>query len=176
MVVSQFVQTYTGRRLYFDDPDPVEIDLTDIAQALLHLNRFTGHAGRYSVATHSVAVLHCAIEMGADRATQRAALMHDAHEAYVGDVSTPLKRVLGPAWAAVERRVEQAVVSRFGLQISADQRRLVHLADSMVTHAEARLFLGPTAHEWALYPWDRFDAIVDTLPSFVQSCADLRIR
>lgn len=60
-----------------------------IAHSLAQINRF-GHASRpYSVAEHSLLVCEIVKSMGLDCHAQRAALMHDAHEAFTGDVATP---------------------------------------------------------------------------------------
>lgn len=74
-----------------------------IAHSLAQINRFTGHASRpYSVAEHSLLVCEIVKGMGLDCHAQRAALMHDTHEAYTGDVATPIKAVLGVDWLAFE--------------------------------------------------------------------------
>lgn len=148
------MMTVSGRRFHFDNPDPDEIVLSDIAFALAHLNRFTGHAGTYSVATHSLNVLRCALDRGASGQEARAALMHDAHEAYVGDVSTPLKIAIGPAFAAIDRRAACAVADRFKFDPDLE---IVRRADRMVTHAEALHFIGDEAKSWATEPWREFD-------------------
>lgn len=153
MTQGPYMMTRSGRRFYFDNPDPSSIDLADIDFALRHLNRFTGHVGTYNVAVHSVNVLRCALELGADDATARAALMHDAHEAFVGDVSSPLKLAIGPAFDEIDRRAAAAVAARFGLGGAPD---LVHKADRMVTHAEALCFMGDAAKVWAVDPWTNF--------------------
>lgn len=84
-----WIQTYTGRQYSYYDCKPDQIDITDIARALSHLCRFTGHCMKfYSVAQHSVLV---------SRETKNPflGLMHDADEAYTGDMCRPLKHSLG---------------------------------------------------------------------------------
>lgn len=101
--------------LDLSDPNPADMDLGDIARGLSHLCRFTGLCATfYSVAEHSV---HCAELARRDRQPveiQRAVLMHDAAEAYLGDVSRPLKALL-PEYRALESRMEVAIAARFGL-------------------------------------------------------------
>lgn len=97
---------------YFDleNPEASSITLHDIASALSNICRFTGHSHRfYSVAEHSV---HCSRLVPAEDAL--AALMHDAVEAVVGDVSRPLKELL-PEYKRIEKRCEAAILGRFGL-------------------------------------------------------------
>ena len=156
MSTGPYMMTRSGRRFYFaaPDPSPDAIILSDIDFALRHLNRFTGHVGPYNVATHSVNVLHCAIDLGASHETARRALMHDAHEAFVGDISSPLKMAIGPAFAEIDQRAAAAVEQRFDLRGDTD---IVHWADRMVTHAEALHFMGDAAKVWATDPWANFD-------------------
>lgn len=107
--------TVHGHRIDFTSPKPEEVDVMDIVYGLGNQCRFTGQVTEfYSIAEHSIHVCELVIragypELGFD------ALMHDAHEAYVGDVSTPLKREIEPCFKPVDARVRQAVATRFGL-------------------------------------------------------------
>ena len=77
--------------------------IEEIAHALAQINRYTGHAMRpYSVAEHSLLVCEIVKGMGLDCHAQRAALMNDAHKAFTGDVTTPIKAALGVDWLAFE--------------------------------------------------------------------------
>lgn len=101
--------------LYFNlaDPQPDQFTFSDIAGALSKICRFGGQINDfYSVAEHCV---HCCRLAERDRLglmTQAAVLMHDAAEAFCGDVVKPLKIML-PEYAEVERRVEAAVAEKF---------------------------------------------------------------
>lgn len=108
---------FTGT-CYMDllNPNPAEIHLADIARALSRIARFNGMTTAfYSVAEHCVNCLALARRdpLGGT-ALFRAVLMHDAAEAYLGDVTSPLKAHL-PDYRAIERRMEAAVAERFGL-------------------------------------------------------------
>lgn len=97
---------------YFDLAAPEESSFTieDIAHALARLCRFTGHTRSfYSVAEHSVWASQLVPPQDA-----LAALLHDASEAFVGDVSRPLKALV-PQFRAIEKRIEAVVLARFGI-------------------------------------------------------------
>lgn len=82
--------THSGRMVDLLNVRSEDIDLDDIAHALAHINRFTGHAKRaYSVAEHSLNVARLLPEP-----IKIYGLLHDCHEAYIGDISTPLKKSL----------------------------------------------------------------------------------
>ena len=89
-----WIQTGQGFAIDLLDPIPESICLADLAKALANLNRYTGHVGAYTVAQHSVIVANALRDEGYSAGVQAAGLMHDAHEAIVGDVSSPLKRAM----------------------------------------------------------------------------------
>ena len=122
---------------YFDlaEPEACAFQVSDIAHALGNICRFTGHTQRfYSVAEHSVICSHMVPPEDA-----MAALMHDASEAFIGDVSTPLKSLL-PDYKSVEHRVEQAVWSRLGLPPTLPPS--VKVADRRALAVEQRVCMG----------------------------------
>ncbi len=84
------IETYTGKYFNYRDPTPESICLPDIAHALSNICRFAGHSKRYySVAEHCVLVsYHVPLHRAAE------GLLHDAAEAYYGDVVAPFKPCL----------------------------------------------------------------------------------
>lgn len=105
-----WIQTYTGRAFYPMDARPEDIDPADIAHALSMLCRYGGHTRKfYSVAEHCVLMSRAV-------APEHAlwALLHDATEAYLIDLPSPIKRTL-PDYAEAEGKLMLAIAERFGL-------------------------------------------------------------
>lgn len=96
---------------------PEDIDLVDIANALARQCRFLGHvSGFVSVGEHSLVVSRLLEERGESPLIQATGLLHDASEAYLGDISGPLKRL--PAfdgYREVEEHVERVIAAKYGL-------------------------------------------------------------
>ena len=112
------LRTYTGRDFVLDAPSRRDVSILDIAWALSRICRFGGHvlAPHYSVAEHSVRVSRVVRDGGGTPAEVLHALLHDAAEAYIGDVVWPLKHLPEMAgYRALEARVEAEVFASFGL-------------------------------------------------------------
>jgi hypothetical protein len=117
------ITTLSGKFFDILKPEEYEFDIEEIATALSNLCRYTGHVNRfYSVAEHSVLVSRIVPERLA-----LAGLLHDASEAYLGDVSSPLKALL-PEYKTIERRVQAAIARAYNLGESFDHPA-IHEAD-----------------------------------------------
>jgi len=107
------IRARSGLRVDLLNPTPDMIRLSDIAHGLANINRFGGHTARpWSVAEHSLVVaglLHR--QFGNDRLTL-AGLLHDATEAYLGDVVRPLKQAL-PEYQIIEQRMADVIAYKF---------------------------------------------------------------
>ncbi|ENQ8056890.1 hypothetical protein ACT3QV_004521 [Vibrio alginolyticus] len=87
--------------------EPFDADIDVIAFALSNINRYTGHVGQYSVAQHCVLVS----EQLPDE-LKLSGLLHDATEAYIGDVSKPLKALL-PEYRKIEAWYHEQIDTLF---------------------------------------------------------------
>lgn len=134
-----YILTSSGTPHFIFDPRPETIDIEDIAGALSKICRFGGHCREfYSVAEHSVLVSEVVPQEHA-----LAALMHDATEAYIGDVVRPLKRAL-PEYEQIEDITWAAIAQRF--RLPRDMPACVKDADNAVLRAE-KLVLMPVTKE-----------------------------
>lgn len=139
--IGNWMQTHSGRRFFPIDPRPDEVHIEDIAAALGKLCRFNGHTLHfYSVAEHSVLVSQVV-----PRQDALAGLLHDAAEAYVGDVIRPLKAYL-PGYAEIEHKVWLAIAERFNLDPELPES--VKRADDAVLLREARHIMAPPPELW----------------------------
>lgn len=136
---SPWIQTYTGKKFYLLEPKPHMFDIRDIAHALSMICRFNGHIKSfYSVAEHSVYVSRIARQ-----GMKLSALMHDAAEAYVGDMVSPLKHSLaGDEYAKVEDNLMKVMSEVFDFKYPLDP--YIHLCDKVQLMAEARELLEHT--------------------------------
>lgn len=129
------IGTFGGGAFDLCAPRHDQVNILTIAHGLSNLCRFTGQTCEfYSVAQHSVMVSHLV-----PREHALAGLLHDAAEAYVGDVSSPLKALL-PDYRAIEREVERAVLRHFGLEPTLPP--CVKLADMVALRTEQRDLMG----------------------------------
>jgi 5'-deoxynucleotidase YfbR-like HD superfamily hydrolase len=140
-----YLQTVSGRWVNPFDPDPSQLDAGDIARALANQCRFGGHSRVfYSVAQHSVIVSELVEQRGGDVEEAFAALMHDATEAYLGDMPHPLKHrsPLGAAFKEAEDHLEIALRERFAIKADVSE---IKRADRALLATERRAF---SAEDW----------------------------
>lgn len=148
-MADHFIQTFTGKRVNPIKMTPDDVDIRDIAHALALTNRFTGHTPEpYSVAQHSVLVANLCKPGGfyADPNLHLWALLHDSGEAYLADISRPVKMAfmeqVGPFLKEVESGIMKAVCGKFGLSIQEPPE--VKKADDDALANEAYSFFGET--------------------------------
>lgn len=138
--MSSVIQTYTG--IGFDplNPESSKIRIMDIAHSLSMQARFTGHIREfYSVAQHCVLG-----SLFIDREYALQFLLHDASEAYLTDVPTPVKRIL-PMYQTAENNLQENIYDRFGIITTEESNAAVKEID---------LRMLKTEREW-LMAWGR---------------------
>lgn len=105
------IRTFTGRKFWPLQPRAEDLDIRDIAHALSNICRFTGHVRKfYSVAEHSVRVSELL-----PPPLKLWGLLHDASEAYMCDLASPVKSQC-PGYRAAEVKLEFIIAERFGLE------------------------------------------------------------
>lgn len=161
---------HTRHGLAFDllDPRPEQVSILDIAHALSMICRYTGHAREhYSVAEHSVFVAQHVLEETGDRALAWAGLVHDAHEAYVGDVASPIKVALRAharkpttAFDVLDALVAGVVRGALGAPVTMP-REIKHADLRMLATEAPQLLAWPPTRPWvelpAPYPMRRLE-------------------
>lgn len=131
----------SGAQFDFLDPDRSEFSIEDIAHGLSNICRYNGQCRNfYSVAEHSIHVSYVVSEF------LLAALLHDATEAFIGDVTRPLKQLL-PDYRRLEQNIQRAIFRRFNVPIA--QAQSIKQADLRVLAAEQAQIMPKGTDEWA---------------------------
>lgn len=162
------VLTFTGKRVNLLDPDPRAIDIMDIAVGLANQTRFNGQAPGYSyqVAQHCVWGSH----QFEDPEMALRFLLHDAHEAYTGDIVRPMRTAIG-CWLehnrgldpyigdptpAITSGIDCAVCRKVGLPTPLVERQVAVLDDDLCRVEFVR-------------GWPSHQGLVDVLPEWASS-------
>src|SRR5208283_3910606 len=153
-----WIQTWTGRKFSLLDPQPEDVCIEDIAHALTNICRFNGHCrGFYSVAQHSVHVADLV-----PTPYKLDALLHDAGEAYYGDITRPQKEIYrqithhetrcGPMcdFDNFIRRIDKIIA--MALHLSTPTPDCVHHADNVMLATEARDLMRKPPEPWVSLP------------------------
>lgn len=149
----QFIQVLSGKAFFLTGPKPEDVNIEDIAGALAKQCRYNGHCLEfYSVAEHCVRVSRIVPEE--DRLW---ALLHDASEAYIGDMVRPLKQII-PQFSAFEASIQRVICDRFGL--SHHEPASVRHADNVLLATEKRDLLAEGTRPWGAMP--------DPLPGYIK--------
>ena len=137
-LIEPYIETYNGGRFYFLEPAADMLDVEDIAHALSMQCRYTGHIKSfYSVAEHSV---HVSTLTGSLEG-----LMHDASEAYLTDIASPVKPHLHN-YKKLEAVIMEVIAKKYGFPwpLSEDTKD----ADAAQLKTEARHLLKSGGKDW----------------------------
>jgi len=156
-----WIQTYSGKKFFPLNPILEDIVIEDIAHALSMMCRFTGHCKEfYSVAQHSVLV-----SMQCSEANQLYGLLHDASEAYITDISRPVKRTRElEGYRVVEKNLQAAICKRFGLP--EEEPEEVKLADTRLLVTEARDLMSPLHPDW-VHPSEPYEFKIEAVAPYM---------
>ena len=142
-MIEDFVETRSGLKVNVQNPAVDAFDIKDIAYALSNTCRFNGHcAGFYSVAEHSVAVA-----LRLPRNLRLAGLLHDATEAYLGDVPSPIKQFL-PDYKEMEHVFTVAIGKKFDVDLFDPA---IKEADVDALFTEAHFLIPSQGKDWAYF-------------------------
>lgn len=151
------METHSGTRANPLTLTSEDVVMDDIITSLGRQRRFLGHTFiAYSVLEHSILVQRLLKSRGASAHTQLAGLLHDAKEAYVGDIPTPVKRHFKevPGWAdlwmRMEEQVDTAIAGHMGmpwLMIEMMDRSVV-TADIDMLAFEAQVLMHSKGYGW----------------------------
>ncbi len=159
------LETVTGRFIDLIDPNPKDIFIEDIAWSLSRLARFNGHTIGvipYSVAQHSIVVcneISDAIKKQNGFSNKEInrfmmlGLMHDASEAYTGDISGPLKKhpELRPIIKKIELNIQNAIYEALGILPPSEheEKTIIKPADILAQRIEAYNFMVSRGQGWS---------------------------
>lgn len=164
-----WIQTGTGIAFDLIEPRPEMVNFeVDIAEGLSRIARFNGHvrSGPYSVAQHSVMGADFLLRETGDETLAAAFLLHDAHEAYIGDIATPVKwalaatvhscntqpcgvDVLRAGLTRLRTNIDFAIFAAAGLlAVLESEEREIKQMDLRMMMTERRHLLGPSPFPW----------------------------
>jgi 5'-nucleotidase len=147
--------THSGTVMNLMEPRPEMVKLGDIAVHLSRIARFSGATDDfYSVADHSVFVALIIKDLRGSVEQQIAGLFHDAHEAYIGDIPTPVKFALGDqASIAIEdlkRRLDIEIFDAMDVRWDDETALMVKHADAVALATERQCFMPASGPRWPL--------------------------
>ena len=166
--------TVTGIHFYPLNPNPKDIDIEDIAHALSLICRANGHFRHfYSVAQHCIACAEEAIERGYSPEVILGCLLHDASEAYLCDVTRPVKKHI-PQYLQAEEKLQEVIWKRFiGRELTDAEKKLIFEIDDDILSMEFHLLMPEDLNEdyrklqgsYTCEYQDPQEVIIDILPS-----------
>jgi len=174
-----WIQTYTGQKFNLLNPTPSTVNIVDIAHSLSNICRFNGHSSKmYSVSQHSLTVAMAMKKDGFSDKEALVGLMHDAHEAYIGDMMRPVKWALMDLFGfdinKFENPIKEAISIRFNVDIIAISDE-VKKYDDAVLRTEVNSLFHRVIDNWTDSIKFRLkSSIKESLPP--KECSDLFIH
>lgn len=171
--VSMLIETASGKKVSVTNPQASDISIDDIAWALSRIPRFAGHTITevpYNVAQHSIYVAEL-LESALNNKSEHAdlpfhdlnsagrsqlllkALLHDAHEAYTGDIPSPIKKLpeLRDTFHKIEQRLDAAIFAQFELDaVTPAEKFIIKHFDKLAQAIEGYQFMPSRGLAWKL--------------------------
>ena len=145
-----YITTY--RKKHFDpvNPDVNDIDIVDVAHALSMLCRANGHfTSFYSVAQHSLNCMFEAKERGYSKRVQLGCLLHDASEAYLSDITRPMKAQLSQ-YLKIEEKLQNIIFDKWITPtLTEEERKQIFEIDDALLYYEFVALMGEKLFETA---------------------------
>lgn len=132
-----YIMTFTGKLFDPINPNPNSFDIKDIAHSLSLICRCNGHSKTfYSVGMHSINCCHEAIKRGLSNEIIIGCLLHDASEAYLSDVTRPIKKHLN-YYLSVENNLQNLIWEHFiGRKLTNDELNVIFEIDDQMLSLE----------------------------------------
>jgi uncharacterized protein len=170
------METYTGLLLQLDDPKSEHVCVEDIAAGLAHTCRYSGQINKYySVGEHSVRVAQMVLAAGHTE-LGLPALLHDGHEAYLGELTSMTKALVGEPYLRLADRIDKAIAEAFGFEPALFHHPAVKEQDSLLLRMEAGQLQFSRGHKLAelhgydsILGWDPATARVAFLDAYARA-------
>lgn len=136
------INTYTGIIFWPLDPRAEEVSIRDIAHSLSMMCRANGHfTSFYSVAQHCVNCAREAKLRGMSERVQMACLIHDASEAYIADITRPVKKQL-LEYIQIEEKLQNFIYQVYGIgDLNEEEEAQVKLIDDSLLNVEMKALM-----------------------------------
>lgn len=154
-----WMQLNSGGRFFPQDPKAEEITSNDIANGLASIKRYGGQGDIdkwYSVAEHSVHMAEFVLKDSGWEAAEfaLATLMHDASEAFAGDMIRAMKDAVGAPYKTIEGGIQSVIVEKYGLQSAYEEHgKHIKWLDQCIVPLEKEYLFGERALDWE---YDKF--------------------
>jgi 5'-deoxynucleotidase YfbR-like HD superfamily hydrolase len=130
------ITTFTGRTIDPTNFKKEDIDLRDIAISMSRQNRYMGHtSNEWSVGQHSILCGMLAAHFNFSEDTQRAVVLHDIHETWLQDVSSPIsKAFMTLKYSEAKNKIDHVVYAFFGAYdsfVNLDTQKIIHRIDRL---------------------------------------------
>ena len=139
------------------NPKESDVNICFIAQALSRIPRFnglTGDYGTYSVAQHCVIGADAMYKATGDKELALSFLLHDAHEAFLGDITRPVQKCFGSDFCSQleskKSKWDEVIYQTFGLTPPSayDKDDPIHVMDDLMLAYELQRFFPQHLKQW----------------------------